>query len=107
MAIARKIEKRVRSSTVSSPKKEPVDIKPAGLNIAEEVKEKYPFYVGRLYKRKESGGLYVLNAFSQDFDSLTQYVIIFTNPLNSSIFSMKAEKFLKEFELVKLPSKDK
>jgi len=107
MAILKKVEKRVRSSTVPSPKKQPVDIKPAGLNIPDEIKEKYPFYVGRLYKRKDSGGLYVLNAFSQDFDSLTQYVIIFTNPLNSSIFSMKSEKFLKEFELVKLPSKDK
>jgi hypothetical protein len=107
MAIAKKEQKKVKSNTVPPPKKTLIETKPAGLNIAEEVKEKYPFYVGRLYKRNESGGLYVLNAFSQDFDSPTQYVIIFTNPLNSSIFSMKAEKFLKEFELVKLPSKDK
>lgn len=75
-------------------------------NIAEKIKE-VDLKCGRLYKHVSTGGLYVLNAFTQDFIEDNIWLVVFTNPLNNKIYSIIVDEFIINFKLVEVEPKGK
>jgi len=108
MGISKAKGNGTRSPSVSKEKPTvvKVDKKDTPSNITKEVVEAYPFHTGCIYKKKDSGGLYYINGFSQHFDK-DNWFVVFSNPANRKLFILEAENFKHQFELLPMTSKDK